>query len=263
MKKLSIIFLSFLLASCASLENLDDMTLKPFSENIDGNAVLIPELKGPPITAAVYKFEDQTGQRKPGDNFAQLSTAVTQGAHNLLISSLMEVNEGKWFTVVERRGLEELIKERQLIRSTRDQVGKKDKRLPHLLFAGIIFKGGIVGYDSNTKTGGAGARYLGIGVTNQYREDIVTISLRMISVANGEVLLNVMVTNTVYSTVINGNVFKFLSQGTKLVEMEAGDSQNEPVTFALKKAVDKAVFELITAGIKKKVFTTNPAVSSK
>ena len=37
-----------------------------------------------------------------------------------------------------------------------------------MLFAGMILEGGIVGYDSNIETGGNGARYLGVGTTNQY-----------------------------------------------------------------------------------------------
>lgn len=251
MKKIVACLFLLSLTSCANLDKVDGLALNAFQKNVASPKV--GKLAGPPITAAVYKFEDLTGQRKAAETFAQLSTAVTQGASNLLISSLMEVENGTWFTVLERSGLDELIKERQLIRSTREEVGKKGE-IPKLLFAGVIFKGGIVGYDSNMKTGGAGARYLGIGLTNQYREDVVTVSLRLISVSNGEVLLNVMETNTVYSAVINGNLFRFLSQGTALIEMEAGTSINEPVTFAVKKAIDKALYALIKEGIKKKVF---------
>ena len=35
-----------------------------------------------------------------------------------------------------------------------------------MLFAGMLFEGGIVGYDTNVETGGNGARYLGIGANN-------------------------------------------------------------------------------------------------
>ena len=35
--------------------------------------------------------------------------------------------------------------------------------MPALTFAGMIITGGIVGYDHGTDSGGAGARYLGIG----------------------------------------------------------------------------------------------------
>ena len=38
------------------------------------------------------------------------------------------------------------------------------KRIQPLLFAGIIFEGGITGYDSNIETGGRGARTLGLDI---------------------------------------------------------------------------------------------------
>ena len=42
----------------------------------------------------------------------------------------------------------------------------------------MIIEGGVIGYDTNIKTGGRGARYLGIGYTKQYRQDVVTVSMR-------------------------------------------------------------------------------------
>ena len=88
------------------------------------------------------------------------------------------VSDGDWFSVVERKGLSNLVKERQLIRSTRELYdGESDvkNQLKPLLFAGLIVEGGIVGYDSNITSGGVGARYFGIGVNEQYRTDQVTI----------------------------------------------------------------------------------------
>ena len=116
---------------------------------------------GKPVTVAVYNFSDKTGQRKPADNIANLSSAVTQGAEIYLIKALMDLSDGKFFKVVERNGLDSLIKERQLIRNTRnDFEGDKVKKLGALQFAGIMIEGGIVGYDSNKYTGGAGVRWL-------------------------------------------------------------------------------------------------------
>ena len=48
------------------------------------------------------------------------STAVTQAPEALLIRALKHAANGKFFRVVERVGLENLTKERQLIRSTRE-----------------------------------------------------------------------------------------------------------------------------------------------
>ena len=100
------------------------------------------------ITVAVYKFPDETGQRKQ----VGLSTAVSQGADAWVIQSLMAVSGGDWFSVVERASLDNLVKERQLIRSTRELYDGSEATdaLAPMLFAGLILEGGIVGYDTNT-----------------------------------------------------------------------------------------------------------------
>src|SRR5210317_378617 len=209
----------------------------------------IPELDGPKITIAVYSFNDKTGQRKPSQNFSQLSSAVTQGAEVWVIQALSEVGNNTWFTVVERGGLDNLVKERQLIRSTREQYeDEKDKKLKPLLFAGLIIEGAVVGYDSNVVSGGSGARYLGIGATTQYRVDTVTISMRIVSVSTGEVLSSVTVQKNIASHATGVDVFKFLDMGTKALEIETGMAINEPVNYAVRSAVEQSIVELVEQG---------------
>ena len=209
----------------------------------------VPQLDGPLITIAVYNFLDKTGQRKPGEKFSQLSSAVTQGGEVWVIQALQQVGDGTWFKVVERIGLDNLVKERQLIRSTREQFdSEKGKQLKPLLFAGILVEGGIVGYDSNIATGGAGARYLGIGVQSQYRIDNVTVSMRIVSVSTGEVLTTVAVEKTILSVAQGADVFKFLDMGTRAVEIESGKTMNEPVNYAVRAAIEQAVVEIILDG---------------
>ena len=209
----------------------------------------VPKLDGPPISIAVYSFLDKTGQRKPSDKFSQLSSAVTQGAEVWVIQALQQVGDSTWFQVVERSGLDNLIKERQLIRSTREQYEEGDKQLKPLLFAGLILEGGIIGYDSNIVSGGAGARYLGIGATQQYRVDNVTISMRIVSVSTGEVLLTVAVEKTIASHATSADIFKFVDMGTKAVEVETGIATNEPVNYAVRAAIEQGVVGLIKQGV--------------
>ena len=214
----------------------------------------VPKLDGPPISIAVYSFLDKTGQRKPSDKFSQLSSAVTQGAEVWVIQALQQVGDCTWFQVVERSGLDNLIKERQLIRSTREQYDEGDKQLKPLLFAGLILEGGIIGYDSNIVSGGAGERYLGIGATQQYRVDNVTISMRIVSVSTGEVLLTVAVEKTIASHATSADIFKFVDMGTRAVEVETGIATNEPVNYAVRAAVEQGVVELIKQGVDKEVW---------
>jgi curli production assembly/transport component CsgG len=206
---------------------------------------LTPPTRKVPIT--LYQFSDLTGQRKPGDGIALISTAVTQGAHIWLLQSLKRAGHGEWFTVVERIGLDNLLKERQIIRQTRETHGDTEELAP-MLFAGVIIEGGIVGYDTNTQTGGIGARLLGIGLQDEFREDRVSIGLRLVSVKTGEILLAVSTEKTVLSTRMSSTVFRFLDMGTKLLEIEAGYTENESVSYAVRKAIDKAVYDMIETG---------------
>ena len=94
---------------------------KPYTESSRTGDLLrgIPDLDQEKITIAIYDFPDRTGQRKPNTKFSQLSTAVTQGPEAYLIDALKKVSGGDWFIVVERKGLQNLVRERQLVRSTR------------------------------------------------------------------------------------------------------------------------------------------------
>ena len=86
----------------------------------------LPEIDGQQMTIAVYGFVDRTGQRKGADNYASFSSAVTQGAESWLIESFQLAGKGKWFRVLERAGLENLIKERQMYRQAREEFSNSD-----------------------------------------------------------------------------------------------------------------------------------------
>jgi curli production assembly/transport component CsgG len=198
---------------------------------------------------AVYDFPDLTGQRKASSTGADFSTAVTQGGTPLLISALKNAGNGTWFRVVERNRIDDLTKERQIVRQTREEYqGEGANKLEPMVFAGLILQGGVIGYDTNIATGGAGARYLGIGATTQYRRDQVTVSLRAVSTNTGEVIMNVQVSKTILSTGTDFSLFKFMDVGTKLLETEVGMTENEANTVAVKMTIEAAVVELINQG---------------
>ena len=151
--------------------------------------------------------------------------------------------------------LDGLTRERQLIRQMREAYeGKDAKQLMPLMFAGMLIEGGIIGYDSSSESGGSAFRWLGIGPQTQYSKDIVTISLRAVSVNTGKVLMAVTVTKTVYSTSDSIAVLKFLNDGTQAFEAESGLTINEPGTLAVKTTIEAAVVELIKEGQRKGVW---------
>ena len=261
MKRLIILFLLVTtLSGCAVIQSTGlsetDPTLteqrrgvKKEFDNIPGPAT------GKPVSVAVYSFSDKTGQRRPQANVASLSTAVTQGAETFLIQALQNVGRGQWFDVVERVGIDNLVKERTIIKQMREAYqGNKAQPLMPMQFAGLIFEGGIVGYDSTTTSGGAGMRIFGIGKQTQWSTDVVTVSLRAVSVNTGKVLSTVTVQKTILSTADSATALKFFDQGTQAFEAEAGLTINEPGTYAVKAATEMAVVELIKEGQRKGVW---------
>lgn len=267
---LSFIFVSFL-SGCAVIQSTGlsetDPTLTTQMKNIKKEFDNIPgPANGKPVSVAVYNFQDKTGQRRPQANVASLSTAVTQGAETFLIQALQNVGKGRWFDVVERVGIDNLTKERTIIRQMREAYeGKDAKPLMPMQFAGIIFEGGIVGYDSTTTSGGAGMRIFGIGKQTQWSTDVVTVSLRAVSVNTGKVLATVTVQKTILSTADSATALKFFDQGTQAFEAEAGLTINEPGTYAVKGATEMAVVELIKEGARKGIweFKEEPAIDNK
>jgi curli production assembly/transport component CsgG len=256
MKKIILISLMMLLSGCAIIQKSGYEYKPQVAENkLQKEFDEIPAPNGKKVSVAVYSFTDKTGQRKPVPGIASFSTAVTQGAEVFLIRALQDVGKGQWFDVVERVGVDNLTKERTIIRQMREAYeGKDAKPLMPMQFAGIIMEGGIIGYDAGNESGGAAHRFLGIGTQTQYSKDIVTISLRAVSVNTGKVLAAVTVTKVVYSTADSVAVLKFVNNGTQAFEAETGLTINEAGTLAVKATVEAAVVELIKEGERKGVW---------
>jgi len=261
-KLIPILIASFLVSGCASTmaKTMKNLNQAPRIQAM--NHSILKDIREPdqnPIILAVYGFTDQTGQQKPGGAYAEMSKAVTQGSQHLLIKALMDAGEGKWFRVLERDTLQSLLQERKLIRTTRQiQHGDKAKPIGPMLYAGAYLTGAITGYDSNILTGGIGARYLGIGASAEYRLDVVTICLKLINVTTGEVELTAIVEKSIASAGIHADVFKYLDTDTKLLEAEAGVGTNEPVGYAVRKAIEKGVVEIVTMGEEKGLWKYKP-----
>lgn len=206
----------------------------------------LPPPKGK-VVVAVYGFRDQTGQYKPSPD-SSFSTSVTQGAASMLVKAL---KDSGWFTPVERESLQELLTERRIVRALD---GSQDKNapsihIPALMPASILIDGGIISYESNVRTGGLGARFLGVGLSTQYRMDQVTIGLRSVDIRTGRVLQTVSTTKTIFSYEVRPNVYKFVNF-KDLLEIEAGITSNEPAQLCVKEAIEAAVLHLTVQGLK-------------
>ena len=203
------------------------------------------------LTVAVYNFQDQTGQFRGGETTQSLSRVVSQGATSMLVKALQDAGNRSWFQVMERERLDNLLKERQIIREMRQRYLGEEQinpdALPSLMFAGVLLEGGVIGYDTNTMSGGAGARYLGIGASTEYRQDTVTVYLRAVSVKTGEVLTTVVAKKTIASIGVSASAFRYVAF-RELLEAETGITSNEPDQVALQQAIEKAVHSLVIEG---------------
>ena len=225
--------------------------------NVKANAKLTPNTKvtrdltqlpepRAKVPVAVYSLRDQTGQYKTSPD-SPYSTQVTQGAATMLINALR--NSG-WYMPVEREGLQNLLTERRIVRAIESpsDKGKPIINLPNLMPASLIIEGGIIAYESNVRTGGKGANYLGIGSSTQYRVDQVTASLRSIDIRSGQVLNTVSVTKTIYSYQFSANVYAYVAY-QKLLQGETGFTTNEPAQLAVREALESAVIHLTVQSV--------------
>lgn len=206
------------------------------------------------IPVSVYAFRDQTGQYKPQANVSSFSTAVTQGATSILMQTL---SDSRWFLPVEREGLQNVLTERKIVRAAlKDKEGAPE--LPPLTTAKILIEGGIISYDTNNITGGFGAEYFGIGASELYREDRISVYMRAVDVRSGQVLVSVSSSKKVLSKEMRAGFFRYVSF-KRLAEAEGGYTENEPMHLCVQQAIEKAVADLVLKGIKKRVWRSKKA----
>lgn len=243
-----------LLAGCSITPSQDDdllqqgSTITPSTESSYKLQALPEPLSK--ISAAVYQFRDQTGQYKDKDNISSFSTAVTQGATPILMKALQDSG---WFTTVEREGLQNLLTERKIIRSSIQDGVNANISAPALKPARILLEGGITGFDTNIRTGGKGAEYFGISAAQQYREDHVTVHLRAIDIETGQVLVSVSTSKRLLSMEYRTGVFRYIKY-KRLLGLEAGYTTNEPSHICVTDAIEKAVHDLIIEGAQNQVW---------
>lgn len=250
---LTLIIISLIFQGCSPYFN---QPTRPREARIGEETSVTPGLRTLPppsdkLAVAVYKFRDQTGQYKPSENGINYSTAVTQGGTNILLKAL---EESGWFMTIERENVSNLLNERKIIRSSIAQYKPENENLPPLLFAGIILEGGIISYDANIITGGAGLKYFGTGGSTQYRQDRVTVYLRAVATKTGKILKTIYTSKTILSQSVQAGVFRFV-KFKRLLEAETGFTVNEPSQMAVTEAIEKSVQSLVIEGIRDGLWT--------
>ncbi|ELY3760789.1 curli production assembly/transport protein CsgG [Cronobacter universalis] len=255
MQRLIVLIATILLSGCltAPPKEAASPTLMPRGQSYQ-DLIHLPEPKGK-LYVSVYNIQDETGQFKPypASNF---STAVPQSATAMLVTAL---KDSRWFIPLERQGLQNLLNERKIIRASQENgtVGDNNRMpLQSLMSANVMIEGSIIGYESNVKSGGAGAKYFGIGADTQYQLDQVAVNLRVVNVSTGEVLSSVNTSKTILSYEMQAGVFRFIEY-QRLLEGEVGYTANEPVMQCLMSAIETGVIYLINDGITRGLWELN------
>ncbi|MGB2537139.1 curli production assembly/transport protein CsgG [Hafnia paralvei] len=220
----------------------------------------LPEPAGK-LFVSVYNIQDETGQFKPypASNF---STAVPQSATAMLVSAL---KDSGWFIPLERQGLQNLLNERKIIRAAQENgtaAVNNQRQLSSLVAANVLIEGSIIGYESNVKSGGAGARFFGIGASTQYQLDQIAVNLRVVDVNTGQVLSSVNTSKTILSYEVQAGVFRYIDY-QRLLEGEIGYTTNEPVMLCVMSAIETGVIYLVNDGITRNLWSLkNPKDAS-
>ncbi|OFS09467.1 curli production assembly/transport protein CsgG [Hafnia sp. HMSC23F03] len=216
----------------------------------------LPEPAGK-LFVSVYNIQDETGQFKPypASNF---STAVPQSATAMLVSAL---KDSGWFIPLERQGLQNLLNERKIIRAAQENgtvAVNNQRQLSSLVAANVLIEGSIIGYESNVKSGGAGARFFGIGASTQYQLDQIAVNLRVVDVNTGQVLSSVNTSKTILSYEVQAGVFRYIDY-QRLLEGEIGYTTNEPVMLCVMSAIETGVIYLVNDGITRNLWSLKNA----
>lgn len=220
----------------------------------------LPEPAGK-LFVSVDNIQDETGQFKPypASNF---STAVPQSATAMLVSAL---KDSGWFIPLERQGLQNLLNERKIIRAAQENgtaAVNNQRQLSSLVAANVLIEGSIIGYESNVKSGGAGARFFGIGASTQYQLDQIAVNLRVVDVNTGQVLSSVNTSKTILSYEVQAGVFRYIDY-QRLLEGEIGYTTNEPVMLCVMSAIETGVIYLVNDGITRNLWSLkNPKDAS-
>ncbi|STQ70633.1 curli production assembly/transport protein CsgG [Hafnia alvei] len=246
---ISVLFLSGCLT--APPKQAAKPTLMPRAQSYQ-DLTHLPEPAGK-LFVSVYNIQDETGQFKPypASNF---STAVPQSATAMLVSAL---KDSGWFIPLERQGLQNLLNERKIIRAAQENgtaAVNNQHQLSSLVAANVLVEGSIIGYESNVKSGGAGARFFGIGASTQYQLDQIAVNLRVVDVNTGQVLSSVNTSKTILSYEVQAGVFRYIDY-QRLLEGEIGYTTNEPVMLCVMSAIETGVIYLVNDGINRNLWT--------
>lgn len=116
--------------------------------------------------------------------------------------------------------------------------------LPEIAIAKYIVTGAIVAHDSDVLSRGTGLRIQNVGLVQRVQKDVITVNLRLVRVADAEVVANRTVSQTVLSRQDQGDVLNYITLN-RILEFETGVVTNEPRSLALDAALRLAIHGIL------------------
>ncbi len=215
--------------------NLTEVTEKLLS-------LSVPEKR---IPVAVYGLWDKTGQLKDDQLAARKSTAVSQGASEMLITAL---GRSRQFRILDRVNFKDLMTEQDLRGKKRLAANDPYPEVNKLIGAKYIIAGAITEYNCDVITTGGGLKIAGIGGETKFARATAAIDLRVTDTTTGEVVKTLSMRDRIIGTMVGLNLFSFLK--TKyLYEFEAGRARQEPINLVVRRLIETMVYELVKSGV--------------
>ena len=205
------------------------------------------------VNVVLNGFEDKTAQYAQEDN----TTGNRKLGLSMLSRALSDAGNNSWFMLTEHGNSKKPTHGRGNSRGKNGQYAQASEPnasgMNPLLRAGILLDAGIIAHESDARSGGAGAKWLGLRNDSTYRRDKVTVYLRATSIHTAETLLSANTSKTLYSIPLQTGAYRYVSLN-HLLKLESGTLSSAPEQLAVKQAIEMAVYSMVIEGAAQKLW---------
>ncbi len=192
------------------------------------------------IAVAVYGINDRTGQYLQKDNGTSNSTAISQGATDMLIGSLVKSGQ---FVVADRSILNPFMTEQDLKRKKYQSFNSNEPfKLDKLIESRYIITGSITEYGI-IDTGGTRVKINGKGLNGENAIAYAALDLRVVDSETNEVVYTVSLKDGITGEKKGLDILSFFG-GDILVDLESGVGYQEPINLVVRRLIDAAVYDM-------------------
>ncbi len=192
------------------------------------------------IPVAIYDLNDRTGQYLEMDDYSSHSTAISQGATDMLINALLNSEQ---YIIADRSILNQFMTEQDLKR--KKQIGfnsQKPFQLNQLRESKYIITGSITEYGI-MDTGGTKLKVDGKGFNTEGVIAYAALDLRIVNSFTNEVEYTIALKDGIKGEKKGLDVFSFLGDDY-MVDLETGTGWQEPINLVVRRLIEAAVYDM-------------------